>query len=46
MELGKWIQPACHSLEVEIYVLFGGNFSDFKPRRQHLKRTERIVLRR
>ena len=26
-----------HNLKVESYVLFGGNFQDFKPRGQNLK---------
>ena len=26
-----------HNLEIESYVFFGGDFQDFKPRRQHLK---------
>ena len=31
VELGKWSQPACHSLEVEIYVLFGGLPGNLSP---------------
>lgn len=26
-----------HNLKVESYILFGWNFSDFKPRKKHLK---------
>ena len=26
-----------HNLEIESYVFFGGDFQDFKPRRQRLK---------
>ena len=35
-----------HNLEVESYVLFGGNFYDFRSKWQHLKYPERNVLRR